>query len=404
MSTISPANSAAPYLSDRIRRVAPSATMAMTQAARDLGETGDAKGREIIALSVGQPDFAPPAHIIEAAKSAMAQGHTGYTAADGIIPLKEAIIGKFARENGLTFTRDQINVSPGGKAVLWNALAVTVGAGDEVIIPAPCWVSYPDMVRLTGATPIMLAGGADFKITPQQLAGAITPRTRWLMLNSPSNPTGAVYSAEELDALACILRAHPHVMILSDDIYEALVYRGATFATMAQVAPDLADRTLTMNGVSKAYAMTGFRIGYGAGPEWLISAMRKFIGQTTSCPSSVSQWAAVAAINGPQDFLGEWRAAYAGRGAMLAEKLNAAGLPCAAPPGAFYIFARCDAAMKRMGYKSDADLAIALLREGGVATVPGSAFYAPGHLRLSYAASDAALKDAAMRIFEFLHS
>lgn len=371
--------------------------MAMTQAARDRR----ANGQPVISLSVGEPDFATPPHIIDAAIRAMADGHTGYTAADGIADLKQAIIAKFARDNGLTFTPSQINVSPGGKAVLWNALAVTVGPGDEVIIPAPCWVSYPDMVKLTGATPIILPGGANFKITADQLEAAITPATRWLMLNSPSNPTGAVYSEDELGALAEVLRRHPNIMVLSDDIYEALVFGDAKFATMASTAPDLINRTLTMNGVSKAYAMTGFRIGYGAGPEWLITAMRKFIGQTTSNPCSVSQWASVAALNGPHDFLDGWRSQYRTRGQAMTTALNAAGLPCTVPDGAFYVFANCTAVMAAKGFESDADLAMALLNQAGVATVPGSAFYAPGHLRLSYAASMEEITQACANITEF---
>jgi aspartate aminotransferase len=262
-------------------------------------------------------------------------------------------------------------------------------------------VSYPDMVKLTGATPIILQGGADFKIKPEQLEAAITPATRWLMLNSPSNPTGAVYSAEELSALADVLRRHPNVMVLTDDIYEALVFGGAKFATMASVAPDLIDRTLTMNGVSKAYAMTGFRIGYGAGPEWLISAMRKFMGQTTSNPCSISQWASVAALNGPQDFLHDWRAQYRARGEVMTAALNAAGLACTVPDGAFYVFADCKDVMAAKGFDTDADLAMAILNDAGVATVPGSAFYAPGHLRLSYAASIEGITQACSNVAEF---
>jgi aspartate aminotransferase len=371
--------------------------MAMTQAARDRRESG----RPVISLSMGQPDFATPPHILAAATRAMTDGHTGYTAADGITELKQAIINKFARDNNLQFAPAQINVSPGGKAVLWNALAVTVGPGDEVIIPAPCWVSYPDMVKLTGATPIILPGGGDFKITADQLEAAITPATRWLMLNSPSNPTGAVYSEEELGALAAVLRRHPKIMVLSDDIYQALVFGDAKFATMASVAPDLIDRTVTMNGVSKAYAMTGFRIGYCAGPEWLITAMRKFIGQTTSNPCSISQWAAVAALNGPHDFLNGWRSQYRARGQAMTAALNAAGLPCTVPDGAFYVFADCRDVMAAKGYATDADLAMGLLENAGVATVPGSAFYAPGHLRLSYAASIEDITQACANIAEF---
>lgn len=384
-------------LSSRIKGVAPSATMAMTQAARAMREAG----QDVISLSVGEPDFATPQHILDAAAKAMADGHTTYTAADGITELKEAICAKFSRDNQLSYAPENINVSPGGKAVLWNALAVTIGPGDEVIIPTPCWVSYPDMVKLTGAVPVLLPGGADFKITPETLNATITPKTRWLMLNSPSNPTGAVYSADELSALAEVLRDHPHVMVLTDDIYEALVYGDAKFATMASVAPDLFDRTLTMNGVSKAYAMTGFRIGYAGGPKWLIDAMRKFMGQTTSNPCSISQWASVAALNGPQDFLDGWRAAYRMRAEGMVEALNATGLSCTLPDGAFYIFADCRALMDKKGVETDADLAMAILQEASVATVPGSAFYSPGHLRLSYAASIENLTQACTRIDEF---
>lgn len=368
--------------------------MAMTQAARERR----AAGADIISLSAGEPDFATPEHILQAAIRAMKDGHTGYTAVDGIPELKSAIVAKFARNNGLSFSPDQINVSPGGKAVLWNALAVTLDPGDEVIIPAPCWVSYPEMVKLAGGRPVIVPSGPDFKIGPEQLRQAITPATRWLMLNSPSNPTGAVYSAAELGALADVLRDHPKVMVLSDDIYEALVYGAAVFATMATVAPDLADRTLTMNGVSKAYAMTGFRIGYAGGPDWLIAAMRKFMGQTTSNPCSVSQWASVAALTGPQDFLSNWRMAYRSRAETMVRKLNAAGLSCALPDGAFYVFADCREAMVQTKTKSDADFAMMLLEAAGVATVPGSAFHAPGHIRLSYAASIEEIESGCERV------
>ncbi|GLQ21823.1 pyridoxal phosphate-dependent aminotransferase [Algimonas porphyrae] len=388
------------HLSDRIQRIADSATMAVTQAARDLR----AQGRDVISLSVGEPDFAPPQHILDAASQAMAEGHTGYTAADGIPALKDAIIAKFARDNALSFSRSEISVAPGGKAVLWNALAVTVGPGDEVIIPTPCWVSYPDMVRMTGATPILVKGGPDFKITPEALSDAVTRNTRWLILNSPGNPTGAVYCAAELEALAEVLRAHPEIMVLSDDIYEHLVYGDADFATLAQVAPDLAERVLTMNGVSKAYAMTGFRIGYAGGPEWLIAAMRKFIGQTTSCPAAPSQWAAVAALNGDHGFLTEWRQTYRARGIALRTSLEKTGLRGAQPDGAFYLFLDCQEAMARAGFRTDSDLAMAILQEAGVATVPGSAFHAPGYLRLSYAASMESLMSAADRITDYLAS
>lgn len=370
--------------------------MAITQTARDMRSAG----RDVISLSAGEPDFETPEHIRVAATEAMNSGATRYTAVDGIPELKDAIIQKFNRDNNLTYTAAQINVSPGGKPVIFNALAVTVGPGDEVIIPAPCWVSYPDMIKLCGGTPIVVPCGSatGFKITAQALEEAITPQTKWVMLNSPSNPTGAAYSADELRALADVLRAHSQVMILCDDIYEHLVYDDFTFATMAEVAPDLFDRTLTMNGVSKAYAMTGWRIGYGGGPEWLIAAMRKYMGQTTSNPASVSQWAAVAALNGDQSFLDDWRVTYAARRDRVVSRLKAIpGVDCLVPPGAFYAFADISEVAT-----DDAAFALRLLEETGVATVPGSAFYAPGHIRLSYAASLPELDAALDRLEEFL--
>ncbi|GGX69381.1 aspartate aminotransferase [Litorimonas cladophorae] len=370
--------------------------MAITQTARDMR----ANGRDVISLSAGEPDFDTPKHIRDAAVAAMAAGATRYTAVDGISELKSAIISKFERDNDLKFTPEQINVSPGGKPVIFNALAVTIGAGDEVIVPAPCWVSYPDMVKLCGGTPVVVSCGAEtaFRLTSEALEAAITPRTKWLMLNSPSNPTGAAYTADELRALAEVLRAHPHVMVLSDDIYEHLVYDDFEFATFAQVAPDLADRTLTMNGVSKAYAMTGWRIGYAGGPDWLISAMRKYMGQTTSNPASISQWAAVAALNGPQAFLNDWRSTYVQRRDRVVSRLNAMhGVTCLTPPGAFYAFGDVSELTQ-----DDADFALRLLEETGVATVPGSAFHAPGHIRISYAAAIEELDGALDRLEVFL--
>ena len=370
--------------------------MAITQMARDMR----AAGRDVISLSAGEPDFETPEHIRLAATQAMNSGATRYTAVDGIPALKAAIIQKFQRDNTLAYSAAQITVAPGGKPVIFNAFAVTVGPGDEVIIPAPCWVSYPAMVSLCGGTPIIVPCGADtgFKITAEALAAVISPKTKWVMLNSPSNPTGAAYTADELRALAIVLRAYPHVMVLSDDIYEHLVYDDFTFATMAEVAPDLFDRTLTMNGVSKAYAMTGWRIGYGGGPEWLIAAMRKYMGQTTSNPASVSQWAAVAALNGDQGFLDGWRATYAARRDSVVARLNAMpGVSCLVPPGAFYAFADISARTD-----DDAGFALRLLEETGVASVPGSAFHAPGHIRLSYAASLTELDAAMDRIDGFL--
>jgi len=383
-------------LSNRITRIGASATMAITQTARDMR----ARGRDVISLSAGEPDFETPEHIRRAATEAMNRGATRYTAVDGIPELKQAIVEKFKRDNALRYEVSQITVAPGGKPVLFNALAVTVSTGDEVIIPAPCWVSYPAMVRLCGGTPIVVScqSAAGFKLTPEALEAAITPKTKWLMLNSPSNPTGAAYSVDELRALAEVLRRYPHVLILCDDIYEHLVYDDFKFATMAQVAPDLFDRTLTMNGVSKAYAMTGWRIGYGGGPEWLIMAIRKYMGQTTSNPASISQWAAVAALNGDQSFLDGWRATYAKRRNQLVARLNAMpGISCLTPPGAFYAFADVSKITD-----DDADFALRLLEQTGFASVPGSAFHAPGHIRISYAAALSELDTAMDRLSEFL--
>jgi len=370
--------------------------MAITQTARDMR----ARGRDVISLSAGEPDFETPEHIRRAATEAMNRGATRYTAVDGIPELKQAIVEKFKRDNALRYEVSQITVAPGGKPVLFNALAVTVSTGDEVIIPAPCWVSYPAMVRLCGGTPIVVScqSATGFKLTPEALESAITPKTKWLMLNSPSNPTGAAYSVDELRALAEVLRRYPHVLILCDDIYEHLVYDDFKFATMAQVAPDLFDRTLTMNGVSKAYAMTGWRIGYGGGPEWLIMAIRKYIGQTTSNPASISQWAAVTALNGDQSFLDDWRATYAKRRNQLVARLNAMpGISCLTPPGAFYAFADVSKITD-----DDAAFALRLLEQTGFASVPGSAFHSPGHIRISYAAALCELDAAMDRLSEFL--
>jgi aspartate aminotransferase len=374
--------------------------MAITQLARDLR----AQGRDIIGLSSGESDFDTPAHIGEAAIKAIHDGQTRYTAVDGIPELKEAIAAKFKRENNLDYKLSEINVSPGGKPVIFNALAVTINKGDEVIIPTPCWVSYPGMVELLGGMPVRVACGdeVNFRLSAEALEAAITPQTKWLMLNSPSNPTGSAYSAEELKSLAEVLRRHPNVLILCDDIYEHLNYEGFEFATLASVAPDLKSRTLTMNGVSKAYAMTGWRIGYGAGPEWLIKAMAKYMGQTTSNPASISQWAAVAALKGPQDFIDAARTAYDARRHDVINAINAVpGLSCRMPEGAFYAFFDCRALLGNGRFAQDTDFVKALLQETGVALVPGSAFYAPGFVRLSYAADPALLKDACARLHSF---
>ena len=374
-------------ISSRLSRVAPSATIAMSRAAREM----TASGIDVISLAAGQPDFNTPDFICEVAIAAMARGETGYTNPDGTAELKAAIARKFVRDSGLRYTESQISVAPGGKAVIANALMATLSAGDEVIIPTPCWVSYPEMVKLFDGTPVMVAGGPDFKITPAQLEAAITPRTRWLFLNSPSNPTGAVYSASELEALGEVLLAHEHVLVLSDDLYEPIVF-GVRFATLAAEVPALKERILTLNGVSKAYAMTGWRVGYGAGPEWLIEAMRKVIGQTTSCASSISQAAAIAALDGPQDYLGDWVKTYRARRDFVVRRLNAVrGVSCGVPEGAFYVFASLDA-------PDDDAWCEAALREAHVAMVPGSAFHAPGHVRLSYATSMERLSEAMDRL------
>ena len=383
-------------LSNRIQRIGASATMTITQKAREMKRAG----RDVISLSAGEPDFDTPNHICEAAISAMAQGQTRYTNVDGIPELKSAIIRKFKRDNHLDVEESQINISPGGKAVIFNALAVTLSAGDEVIIPAPCWVSYPAMVKLCDAKPVIIpcTKATGFKLSAEALEKHITPQTKWVLLNSPSNPTGAAYSRDELDLLAQVLRQNPHVMVLSDDIYEHLIYDDFQFATLASIAPDIADRVLTMNGVSKAYAMTGWRIGYAAGPNWLIKSMSKYMGQTTSNPSSISQWAALAALDGPQDFLDNWRSTYQTRRNRLVDGLNSIkGMNCLIPPGAFYAFVDISALTD-----NDAEFALQLLEHSGVATVPGSAFHSEGHIRLSYATSMVQIEAALDRINKFV--
>ena len=383
-------------LSNRIQRIGASATMTITQKAREMKRAG----RDVISLSAGEPDFDTPNHICEAAISAMAVGQTRYTNVDGIPELKSAIIRKFKRDNHLNVEESQINISPGGKAVIFNALAVTLSAGDEVIIPAPCWVSYPAMVKLCDAKPVIIpcTKATGFKLSAEALEKHITPQTKWVLLNSPSNPTGAAYSRDELDLLAQVLRQNPHVMVLSDDIYEHLIYDDFQFATLASIAPDIADRVLTMNGVSKAYAMTGWRIGYAAGPNWLIKSMSKYMGQTTSNPSSISQWAALAALDGPQDFLDNWRSTYQTRRNRLVDGLNSIkGMNCLIPPGAFYAFVDISALTD-----SDAEFALQLLEHSGVATVPGSAFHSEGHIRLSYATSMVQIEAALDRINKFV--
>lgn len=393
------------FLSDRLARVKPSPTIAMTTRAADLR----AQGRDIIGLSAGEPDFDTPEHIRQAAKDAIDAGHTRYTAVDGTLSLKQAICGKFTRENGLDYTPSQITVGTGGKQILFNALLATLNPGDEVIIPAPYWVSYPDMVLLAGGTPVIVPCGIGdgFRLTPQALEAAITPRTKWLILNSPSNPSGAGYSRDHMRALTGLLLRHPDIWVLSDDIYEHLIFDDFEFTTPAQIEPRLKDRVLTMNGVSKAYAMTGWRIGYGAGPEPLIRAMAKLQSQSTSNPCSISQYAAEAALNGPQDYITTSREAFQRRRDLVVAGLNACpGIECPTPQGAFYVYpsirdllGKTSAAGTRID--SDEDFCTALLEETGVAVVFGAAFGLSPHFRISYATSDDQLADAMNRIRDF---
>ena len=391
-----------------LSRVKPSATLAVTQKARDL----KAKGVDVISLGAGEPDFDTPDHIKEAAIEAIRRGETKYTAVDGMPELKDAIIKKFRRDNALEYKADQIHVAPGGKPVIFNAFAATLDAGDEVIIPAPYWVTYPEVVRLQGGTPVEVKTKIEngFKITADELAAAITPKTRWVILNSPSNPTGMGYTAEELRALADVLLRHPQIWIMTDDMYEHIVYEGFEFATIAQVEPRLFDRTLTMNGVSKAYSMTGWRIGYAGGPAELIAGMRKVISQTTSNPCSISQWAAVAALNGDHGFLKARNDAFLRRRDLVLEAVNAAeGLVAPKPEGAFYVFADCAGAIGKTApdgtqIKTDTDFCAALLGAEAVAAVPGIAFGLEPGFRISYATDDETLVDAGKRIQRFCAS
>ncbi len=390
------------HLSAALGRIAPSATLAMSGRVLDL----KAQGIDVIGLSAGEPDFDTPDFIKEAAIKAIRDGQTKYTAVDGIAPLKAAIAAKFKRDNGLEYTAKQVTVNAGGKHTLFNALVATVDAGDEVIIPAPYWVSYPDIVQFAGGKPVIVHASADqgYKMTPKQLAAAITPKTRWLIINSPSNPTGAAYSAAELEALAAVLLKHPHVLILTDDMYEHIWYADTPFATIAQVCPALYDRTLTMNGASKAYSMTGWRIGYAAGPEWLIKAISSLQSQSTSNPCSISQYAALAALTGPQDFLRERNAAFKDRRDLVVAMLNdAPGLSCPTPEGAFYVYPDASGVMGKTTPKgklieTDEDLINYFLDDWQVAAVHGGAFGLSPGFRISYATSNEILKEACTRI------
>jgi len=393
------------FLSATLDRVKPSPTIAVTTKAQEL----KAAGRDVIGLGAGEPDFDTPQNIKDAAIAAINAGKTKYTAVDGIPELKKAICAKMKRDNGLDYAPAQVTVGTGGKQVLYNAFIATLNAGDEVIIPAPYWVSYPDMVLLGGGTPVTIEAQleANFKITADQLEAAITPKTKWFLFNSPSNPTGAGYSWDELKALTDVLLRHPHVWVMTDDMYEHLAYDDFKFCTPAQVEPKLYDRTLTVNGVSKAYAMTGWRIGYAAGPMVLIDAIRKVQSQSTSNPCSVSQWAAVEALNGTQDFLAPNNALFEGRRDLVVGLLNQAkGVVCPKPEGAFYVYpsiAGCIGKTSAGGAKIDNDeaFASALLEETGVAVVFGAAFGLSPNFRVSYATSNAALEEACNRIIAF---
>ena len=391
-----------------LRRVKPSATLAMTQKTRELKR----QGRDVLGLSAGEPDFDTPDNIKDAAIRAIREGKTKYTDVDGVPELKQAIVDKFQRENSLDYKISQVNVSPGGKAVIFNALMATCSPGDEVITPAPFWTSYPEMVLLAGGEPVRAPTTQDngYRLTPEALEAAITPRTRWLILNSPNNPSGAVYTREDLRALADVLARHPRVWVLTDDMYEHIIYDGMAFTSFVQAAPEMYDRTLTMNGVSKAYAMTGWRIGYAAGPEPLIAAMRKVEGQSTSNPSSIAQYAAVEALTGPQDFIAERARVFEGRRDLVLSMLNqAAGLSCAKPEGAFYVY---PSVAPLIGKRTPGGQVIAddetfvtqLLEIEDVAAVHGSAFGLGPNFRISYATSEDVLEEACSRIQRFCAS
>lgn len=396
------------FLADALSRVKPSATIAMTQKAREL----KASGVDVISLSVGEPDFDTPDHIKEAAIDAIRRGETKYPPVSGINPLREAIVKKFKRENGLDYKVSQTIVGTGGKHVIYNALLATLNPGDEVVIPRPYWVSYPEMVILCGGTPIFADTDMahDFKLQPEDLERVITPKTKWIILNSPSNPSGAAYTRDEMKKIADVLMRHPHVWVLTDDMYEHLTYGDFEFVTPAQVEPGLYERTLTMNGVSKAYAMTGWRIGYAAGPEPLIKAMDFVQGQQTSGASSISQWAAVAALDGTQEHLARFKAAFQERRDLVVSMLNQSkGLKCPVPEGAFYVYPSCAELIGKTTetgktLATDEDFVTELLQAEGVAAVHGSAFGLGPNLRISYATSNKTLEEACRRIQRFCGS
>ena len=393
------------FISDSLNRIQPSATIAISNKAMQL----KAEGKNVIGLAAGEPDFDTPQNIKDAAIKAIQAGKTKYTPVDGIPELKKAIVDKFKRENNLDYKPSQVSVGTGGKQVLFNALMATVNPGDEVIVPAPYWVSYPDIVMLAGGTPVFVEGKVEngFKLQAADLEKAITPKTKWLILNSPSNPSGAAYSRAELKALTDVLLKHPHVWVLSDDMYEHLVYDDFEFTTPAQVEPKLYDRTLTMNGVSKSYCMTGWRIGYGAGPEQLIKAMSKLQSQSTSNPSSIAQWAAVEALNGPQGFIDDNNNVFKERRDLVVSMLNQAkGLSCPTPEGAFYVYPSCAGAIGKTApsgnvIATDEDFVTELLAAEGVAAVHGGAFGMSPFFRISYATATETLEDACKRIQRF---
>ncbi|MAF49853.1 MAG: pyridoxal phosphate-dependent aminotransferase [Rhodospirillales bacterium] len=389
-------------LASRLSRIQPSQTMAVTSRARQL----KAEGRDVIGLGAGEPDFDTPDHVKEAAVKAIAEGHTKYTDVPGTLELREAVCAKFERENGLSYTTDQIQVACGGKQNIFNAMMATIEAGDEVIIPAPYWVSYPDIVLLAEGTPVLVPCSADngFKMLPDQLQAAITPKTKWVMLNSPSNPTGSGYTGGELKALTDVLMRHPEVWVMADDIYEHVIYDDFEFFTPAEIEPGLYERTLTLNGVSKAFSMTGWRVGYAAGPAELIAGMNKVQSQSTSHTSSISQAASVAALNGPLDFLAERNNTFKQRRDMVVAMLNqATGIDCLTPEGAFYVYPSCAGAIGKTTpdgktIENDSDFSTYLLESEGVAVVLGAAFGLSPFFRISYATSTEALEEGCRRI------
>jgi len=393
-------------LSKNLENIPPSATVTMTQLARELKN----QGKDVVSLSAGEPDFDTPDHIKEAAIDAINRGETKYTAVDGIDELKEAIIKKFKNDNNLNFLKENISVAPGGKTIIYNAMMATLNPGDEVIIAAPYWVSYPDIVKLASGTPIIIKAKEEnnFKISADDLEKNITKKTKWIIINSPSNPTGEVYSKAELTSLAKVIEKHPDLYILSDDIYEYLLYKGSEkFSTIAEIDPEVAERTITMNGVSKAYSMTGWRIGYCAGPKKIIDAMRKLQSQSTSNPSSISQWAAVEALNGKKEFLKDWLLSFEERRDMVVDMINSAnGLKCLKPKGAFYVYPSCNGIIGKKTpdgriIKNDKDFAMSLLESKSISVVHGEAFGLSPYFRISYATSMKKLKVACNRIIEF---